>query len=141
MPRISRYPLKKNDLDEITEHFIYLVSSLRASRDIACFLEEFLTTEEKIMLTKRLVMFVMIKNGYDEQTVRSTLHMSHETIRTYKRKLQEKSQSFHEILEILLHRKRTKQFFKTFEHILEKINTLAKSKTNMKARAKILSGS
>jgi uncharacterized protein YerC len=140
MPRISRSHLSKNQLNDVNQHFLYLISSLANTKDVEAFLEEFLTTEEKVMLAKRLVLFMMLAKEYPEDSIKNILHFSHETIRTYKNNFVFKSASFHANIQKLIKKERSKQFFKKLEKILDLLATLSASKTSIKARRKILSG-
>lgn len=139
MPRVSRASLSKTQLEEINQHFTYLISSLQHDTDIEDFLYEFLTPEEKIMLAKRLVMFMMLEKDYPEDSIKHILHLSHETIRTYRNSFADKSPIFQKIIQKLIRREKTKMFFKKLEKVLSILDTISQSKTNMKARAKILS--
>lgn len=140
MPRVSRAPLQKDKVEELSENFSFLISSLNKKSDIDNFFQEFLTREEKIMLFKRLMLFILMTKEYPEIFIKSSLNLSHETIRTYKNQLPVKSEQFNTIIRKLLSRNQTKNFLKKLEKILDVINTISKSKTNMKARSKISSG-
>lgn len=140
MPRISRSKLTPEKLQEITDHFSYLVSSLTHAKDIEGFLMDFLTREEKIMLAKRLVLFMMIKKGYEPQFIQQMLHLSYETVRTYTNQCYEKNTIFHEILDKMLDRQKTKDFWRKIDTFLKPVELLLNSKRNMKARAKFISG-
>lgn len=140
MPRISRSKLAPEKLQEITDHFSYLVSSLTHTKDIEGFLMDFLTREEKIMLAKRLVLFMMIKKGYEPQFIQQMLHLSYETVRTYTNQCYEKNAIFHGILDKMLDRQKTKDFWRKIDTFLKPVELLLNSKRNMKARAKFISG-
>ena len=140
MSRISKFHLSQNQLQEIKEHFAFLVSSLTNANEIENFFEEFLTKEEKIMLTKRLVLFMMLKRGFLPDSIQSALHVSYETVRTYQNQLKYKNSSFHQTIEKLLKRENVINFFKKIGKILKPVDLALKSKTNMKARAKFASG-
>jgi len=140
MTRISKFRLSQNQLQEIKEHFAFLISSLTSANEIENFFEEFLTKEEKIMLTKRLVLFMMIKRGFPPSIIQSTLHVSYETVRTYKNHLQYKNSSFHQTIERLLKRENVISFFKKIDKILKPLDLAIRAKSDMKARAKFASG-
>src|SRR5437879_2811257 len=140
MPRVSKSPLATQQIEELSEHFTYLLTSLTNKRDIDQFLTEFLTTEEKIMMGKRLMLFILLSQKYPEPTIKRALHLSHETIRTYAHLLPTKTSQFHILIQKLVQRQQTKNFLKKIEHILGNIQTLTQVKTNMKSRAKIASG-
>src|SRR3989344_6389686 len=140
MTRISKFHLNQNQLQEIKEHFAFLISSLNNSSEIENFVEEFLTKEEKVMLTKRLVLLMMLKRNFSPSAIQSALHISYETVRTYQNQLQYKNSSFHQTIERLLKRQNVINFFKKVEKILKPIDLALSAKRNMRARAKFASG-
>ena len=60
MPRASRRPIKENVDEELRENFSSLISSLSDSGEIRKFFEDFLTHEEQVMLSKRLMLHLML---------------------------------------------------------------------------------
>lgn len=140
MTRISKSRLRDNQLEEITEHFFYLISSLSKSTEIENFLNNFLTKEEKIMLTKRLVLFMMIKRNYPPHIIQNALHVSYETVRSYNDKLPMKDSLFQAIIEKLVRREKSKELWRKVDKLLKPIDLFLRAKTDMKARAKFASG-
>lgn len=140
MGRVSKSKLHEQQLREITDHFSYLISSLHASSEIENFFSDFLTKEEKVMLAKRLVLFMMIKRGYSPSAIQSALHMSYETVRNYTNQLSYKNQQFQKTIERLMKREKTKEFWKRVEKLLKPLDLAMKARTDMKARAKLASG-
>lgn len=140
MARISKSSLDRKTLDDLKRHFSFLISSLSKPEDIEEFFEEFLTKEEKLMLTKRLILFMMIKKGFPPSTIKSLIRVSYETVRTYQNLFEHKSSRFNQIIERLLKRDETNKFFKKIEKILKPIDLALKSRSDMKARAKFASG-
>lgn len=140
MPRVSKARLHNERLQEIGEHFSYLISSLKTSGEIENFFTEFLTKEEKIMLAKRLVLFMMLKRDYSPSMIQSALHISYETVRNYQNQLHHKNAVFQRIIEKLVKREKTEEFFQKLEKILKPVELFLRSKTDMKARAKFASG-
>lgn len=140
MPRISRSRLQQKSLEEITEHFSYLISSLTKSDEIENFFSGFLTKEEKIMLAKRLVLFMMLKKAYSPQEIQATLHLSYETVRTYRDHLDLKSSAFHKTIDRLIKREKTNEFFKKVDQLLKPLELALQAKRNMRLRAKLVSG-
>lgn len=141
MPRMSKYKFREDKFKELQEHFSYLISSLSKSSETESFFDEFLTGEEKVMLTKRLVLILMLKKNYPTSAIIDTLHISPETVRLHQNQLPYKSNVFHETLERLISREKAKEFFKKLEHILKPLDTALRLKNDMKARAKFASGS
>lgn len=140
MPRVSKSRLQEEKLQEITDHFSYLISSLNNSQEIENFLNNFLTPEEKIMLAKRLVLLMMIKKGYSPSVIQSALHISYESVRTYANLLPHKNDLFQKTLDRLIKREKAQEFWRKIDKLLKPIDLFLQAKTNMKARAKFASG-
>lgn len=140
MPRTSKFRLDQRQLDEINSHLLFLISSLQNSAEAERFFGDFLTKEEKIMLSKRLVLFMMIKKGYGPSVIQSVLHVSYETVRTYQNQLYSKDKFFHITLDKLIKRQRTLNLFAKIDKLLKPIGLALESKSNMQSRAKLASG-
>lgn len=140
MTRVSRARLDQKRLQEIAEHFAFLISSLNKANEIENFFNEFLTKEEKVMLTKRLALFMLLENGYSPTSIQSALHISYETVRTYQNQLQYKNNLFRQTIGGLVKRQQTKEFFEKLDRLLKPIGLALRAKTDMRARAKLVSG-
>lgn len=138
MPRVSKYKIQEDKLKDIIDHFSYLIASLSQKGEVEKFIGEFLTKEEKIMLSKRLVLFMMLKRNYLPSQIRSGLNISYETIRVYQNQLDNKSKEFHQKIEKLVGRQKSKEFFDKVDKFLKPLEYALNSKTSMKARAKFL---
>jgi len=140
MPRVSKSLLKNKQVKEISSHLLYLISSLNNENEINSFLESFLTKEENLMLSKRLVLFMMLKKEYPSSAIKNVLHLSHETIRIHQNQLNSKNKIFEKMLKKLLQRQKTRELFEKINKFLKPINLAIKSKNDMRARAKFASG-
>ena len=140
MPRASKFSLRQKQFEEMNSHLLYLISSLNNKSEIEDFIESFLTKEEKIMLTKRLVLFMMLHKEYSPSIIKNTLHISYETIRIYQNQLISKNKTFQKLIENLLKRQESLNFFKSINKLLKPLDLAFNSKRNMKARAKFASG-
>ena len=80
MTHISKNPLKKNTLIKISNQFVEIVSNLKPGKSGGSFLNDFFTDAEKVMLTKRLAVIFMLKNGASYGVIEKTLHISPSTI-------------------------------------------------------------
>lgn len=138
MPRVSKSKIQAEKLEDIFDHFSYLIASLSQKGEVEKFIGEFLTKEEKIMLSKRLVLFMMLKRNYLPSHIRAGLNMSYETIRIYQNQLDNKSKEFHKKIEKLIVREKSKEFFNKIDKLLKPLEYALNSKTSMKARAKFL---
>lgn len=140
MTRVSRAKLDRERLQELENHFSYLISSLTKTNEIENFFEEFLTREEKIMLAKRLVLFMMLKRNYSPSIIQSALHISYETVRTYQMQLHHKNVLFQQVIERLIQRDHIIKFFEKIDKLLKPIDLALRAKTDMRARAKLAQG-
>ncbi len=137
VPRVSRHDLPARQVQELSQHFASLISSLHDQKQIEGFLDEFLTFEEKHMLAKRLALFIMLQQKSSPFAIQATLSLSRETVRIYKQQLPLKSNEFHYTLSRLLRMEKVKNFFISTSSVL---HTVITAKTNMRSRAKIASG-
>lgn len=140
MPRVSRRQVNATVHGELEENFAFLISSLYKSTEIKQFFQDFLTDEEKMMLTKRLMLHLMLEQGYGQSQIKTVLNMSRETIRVHKRIWEKGSTTYKLMIKKIAKREKIKQFWKTVEKILQPINLALQAKTNMQARAKLMTG-
>ena len=140
MPRVSRRDVSKTIHGELDDNFAFLISSLSESSEIKQFFQDFLTDEEKTMLTKRLMLHLMLEQGYNQSQIKTVLSMSRETIRVHKRVWERGGTIYKMIIRKIAKREKTKQFWKTVEKILQPLNLALQAKTNMKTRAKLMTG-
>ena len=139
MGRVSKKTIDRKLLDRIESQFFSLIQRLKSREEID-FMNEFLTSEEKIMLGKRLVLYMMLYKGMTSKQIHDSLGMSFETIHWYKQTYEGKSDLFRKKIEELLKNERNDKLWSEIEKVLEPIGLALKSKSNMKARAKLLSG-
>lgn len=140
MPRVSRAKLHPNKIEEIKEYFSFLIASLNNPGEIEDFLDGFLTKEEKLMLSKRLVLLMMLQKGYSSSIIRSTLHLSYESIRVYANLLPARNKLFKATIDRLIKREKSQEFWKKVDKLLAPLDLVRRAGTDMKARAKIYSG-
>lgn len=140
MPRVSRTKLHPRKIEEIREYFSFLIASLSNSSEIENFLDGFLTNEEKVMLSKRLVLLMMLQRGYSPLVIRSVLHLSHESIRIYANLLPTRNKLFGKTIERLIKREKTQEFWQKVDKLLKPLELALRSGADMKARAKLYQG-
>lgn len=140
MPRASKRTIKRDVDLELRENFSALISSLSYKNDIAKFFQDFLTPEENTMLTKRLMLHIMLENGYKTSDIKSFLNISKETVRVHKNIWSRGSSVYKKIIGKLAKKERTRLFLERLEKVFKPLELALKSKTDMKARAKFASG-
>jgi len=140
MPRASRRPIDKNLDHELRENFASLISSLQNSYEIEGFLNDFLTKEEKIMLGKRLMLHLMLENNYPTSNIETSLKVSRETVRVHKNIWQNAGSIYKEIISKISKKERTRQLFNKIESMLKPLDLAMRARSDMRARAKLVSG-
>jgi len=140
MPRASRKPVRKNVDDEIRENFSSLISSLSSSSDIQKFFIDFLTREEQIMLSKRLMLHLMLERGYKNNQIQGVLGISKDTVRTHRAIWERGGTVYKEILRKIAKKAQNREFWEKLEKVFRPLELALKAKTDMKARAKFATG-
>ena len=85
MPRVSRIPVEKKIYKDIVDSFVGLVTDLNNKDKVKEFLNDFLTEEERLMLSKRLVLALMIRQGHSTNDIQDALKVSRTTINLMRR--------------------------------------------------------
>ena len=140
MGRVSRRKINKDLEKELEEQLSFIISSLTNKEEINVFLNEFLTKEEKLMLGKRLILYMLLYRGLTNTQINNIISVSHETTRWYREVFGRKPEIFKKKVERLISREKSKELWKKIEMILEPISLALEAKTNMKARATLASG-
>lgn len=140
MGRVSKRVIGNQLKKEIEENLSFFISSLVNKDEVEVFLNEFLTKEEKIMLGKRLILYMFLQKGFTNRQIANLLLVSYETVRWYREVFQNKSNIFTKTMERLMKRESKKEFWRKVEKILEPFALVLEAQTDMKARAKLASG-
>lgn len=140
MPRASRRTIRKEVDLELKDNFAFLISSLSSKKDIEQFFQDFLTHEENTMLAKRLMLHLMLENGYKTSEIQAFLSISKETIRVHKNIWERGGLTYKKVISKIARQEKTKQFFKKLENLFKPIDLAIRSRNDMKARAKLGSG-
>ena len=137
MPRKSVAPIETTELLLWKKQLIDILCRLE-NNNLADFLEEFLTEEEYIMLAKRLQIYSLLYRDTPQKEVQQELGVSRETIRIYNYNKNEKSNKFKSIIS----KTKTVSNNKTKEEgkLANFVDLAIKSRSNLKARAKLLQG-
>jgi uncharacterized protein YerC len=138
MPRASKKYLTRNVESELKDHFAFLITSLQNSREIEHFFYDFLSKEEKVMLAKRLMLHLMLEREYKVSEISSVLGITRETIRVHRQVWIRGGTTYKKILQKIARREQTKEFWKKINQALNPIELVLHTKTNKKARIKLL---
>ncbi len=140
MPRASRKPIKESLNQELDQYFTSLITTLNKKEEIEQFFKDFLTTEEKTMLTKRLMLHLMLENGSKTSQIEAVLGMSRETIRVHGHIWSGGGVVYKKIISKIAGKEKTKRFWEKVDKVLKPLDLALRSKTDMKARAQFATG-
>ncbi|MBI4130210.1 hypothetical protein HY468_02755 [Candidatus Roizmanbacteria bacterium] len=88
MSQVSKYPIRDEVYGQLEDLFVDTISRMTNKRLVNNFLNDFLTPTEKIVLMKRLGIYVLLGKGYDYRVIQNILRVSFPTIssasRSYK---------------------------------------------------------
>ncbi len=140
MGRVSKKTIDKDLQNELEEQLSFIVSCLTDKKEIIVFLQEFLTREEKIMLGKRLVLYMLLFRGALSKDIHESLLVSYETIRSYKQHAEVKPVTFQKIIRRLASNEKNKHLLKKIEKLMAPLELFMHAKSDMKARSKFMNG-
>ncbi len=140
MGRVSKRKINKDLERSLEEQLSFIIVSLTSRNEVGVFLDEFLTREEKLMLGKRLILYMLLYKGLTNTQINNALSVSHETTRWYREIFDKKPEAFKKMLERLIKREKSQELWKKVEKVLEPFKLALESKTNMKSRAELATG-
>ena len=140
MPRASKRQLSSESLSELEKNFSYFVSSMTSAHETDEFLNTFLTREEKVMVIKRLMLYIMLERGTKVAEIAMILNLSRQTVNAHKSKFLLTSSTYRQIILKLVRRKKAQKFWSSVEDILYPIVLAGEATRDMRARSKVYSG-
>lgn len=108
MTQVSRRPLSPKVQERILNLFLNSFTLCSDKESASHFLEDLLTPTERMMLAKRLSIAFMLLQGYDYQTIKSTLKVSSPTVGKVSLWLKEKGEGYRRIINKIKKNERTK---------------------------------
>ena len=120
MTRVSKYIVEKEMLLEIDVAFRWLIQKLNNEKVVEMLIRDFLTEEERLMLSKRLFVGYLVAKGLDYQEITSLIKVSPATVRQAKDWLKRR-EGYREIIRLLIKRQRQIEFDKKLERIARRI--------------------
>lgn len=80
MAQISKYPISKSVYERIFDLMLQTFSKFNTKKEVSDFIAEFLTPTERIMLSKRLAISLLLAKNYSYEEISQTLKVSKGTI-------------------------------------------------------------
>ncbi|MFH1280643.1 MAG: YerC/YecD family TrpR-related protein [Candidatus Beckwithbacteria bacterium] len=118
MPQVSKYQLSKQVEEEIKSVFAETLSLLSTREDIFAFFDDFLTPTERIMLSKRISIAMMLKKGYNYEIIKDILKVSQATIASVNLKLKYTGKGYHQILNRIISQQKINKAFDKIENFI-----------------------
>ncbi len=140
MPRASKRKLSRELISEIDDEFINLISTLHTTNEIREFFSNFLTNEEKVMLSKRLMLHLMLEKRYKTSNIESILLISRDTVGKHKKSWIVGGITYRQVLRKLIGKATTRKIIAKIDSKLHYFDLAIKSRSNMQARAKLYAG-
>ena len=121
MAQISKYPIHKSVEKRMFEIFTSTISSLKNPEDIEDFLHDFLSPVEKIMLSKRLAIAILLAKDYSYPSIRQILRVTPTTISAVSLSLKYSGKGYRKMVEKILSDEKKDNFWQKIEDVLAKI--------------------
>lgn len=102
-------------------------------------MQEFLTEEEQIMISKRFALYKLLYIGLDLFEIQQNLAISRETTRIYSQIKDGKTEFFKRIIQKSIKKTQNKTRMENITKVLKPLEYALDAKSNMKARSKLLS--
>lgn len=83
MTQVSKYKLRDDIKLQIEDLFYTSIAKLKNKKEVESFLSEFLTRNEKTMLSKRVAVGILLSRGFNYREISRELKVSTSTITSY----------------------------------------------------------
>ena len=121
MTQVSRHQLQPEMAELIYSEFCGYISLIPSNTGFQDFFNDFLTSTEKIMLSKRFMIMVLLMRGQTVEHIKNTLFVSNSAVMSVSSWLKNASPATKKALSLLDMRKDWQKFFDQMESILDKL--------------------
>ena len=94
MPHVSRFRFPKSEVDRLSQKVVDAALVIRSKKELAEFFDDLLTSTEKVMLGKRLLIVMFLERGYTYREISRALKVGETTIAAVSEKLQQRGDGF-----------------------------------------------
>lgn len=119
MPQVSKYPISKKVEERIFELFSKGITKLSRPSQIDSFLNAFLSPVERMMLSKRFSIAVLLLKGYKYPEIRKVLRVSPPTISSVSLALKYLSPEFRKTIEDIVRDETREEFWNSIIEAIE----------------------
>lgn len=124
MTLVSKYKPSEKIGKRIEEIFVWTISNLKD--ESASFLDEFLSPTEKIVLSKRLAIAVMLSKGFGYEEIKETLKVTSATVAKVSYWMKYKGKGFLKIVDMIKRDEKHKEFWKDLDYFVANVLTYHK---------------
>lgn len=121
MSQVSKRYLHKKVEERILDLFWTSFSMLSTKQKVIVFLDSLLSPTEKIMLSKRLAIALMLLKGYSHPTINERLKVSDSTIWNIKLNLDYKGKGYQKIIEQIMGKEKWEKFWQDLDNFFQEI--------------------
>lgn len=108
MTQISKYRMSQSISDQITGFLFETIANLKTKSQVSEFFNDFLTSTEKIMFSKRLAIGYLIAKNYNQREISRVLKVSTTTVSTFS-SIYKSSNSYKKMVDQILNRSKNKE--------------------------------
>ncbi len=120
MTQVSRFPIHKDVYYEIRDDFLWILSALHSEEEVKSFYYDFFTKTERLMLSKRLAVAIMLTENFSYRDIRFILHVSTSTVSRVADWLDHGGEGVRHAIHKLTKREQMKTFLEKADKFLEK---------------------
>ncbi|MCL4382922.1 MAG: Trp family transcriptional regulator [Patescibacteria group bacterium] len=121
MSQVSKRFISKEIEDRMLEIFWQSLASCSTKETVASFLEDLLTPTEKIMLSKRVSIALLLLKGYDYKSINNILKVSAPTIWTVSLWLKTKGKGYRMVLKRIIQNEKWDKLWQNVEKQIQDI--------------------
>lgn len=121
MAQVSKRFLHKKVEERILDLFWTSLSSLSTKQKVALFLDDLLTSTEKLMLSKRLAIAFMLMKGHGYPAINDRLKVSDPTIWNVKTNLSLRGKGYKMAIEQIMSKEKWEKFWQDLDNFFQEI--------------------
>ena len=112
MPHVSRHKLSKKTEEELLRNLNLVLTHIGNNDEMISFIDALFTSTEKVMLSKRLALIILIEEGLQDSQIADILHMTVNTVAKMRMLYELKGQGFKVAIRKLKEQKQLEGFKK-----------------------------
>ncbi len=115
MSQVSKKVLPNHVKESLFNNFWDLLASIKNSREVKIFVEDFLSPTEKVMLAKRITIAILLTKGHDYRSISTLLKVSTTTVSTIAKYLNLKTPGYQLLIKKYFQKQAVKELLQELE--------------------------